>query len=87
MSLVSRYNDVPVSFRTGNANCAYTYKCCKESELEGILKFEIMADSIEMAIAIVECQLGNVMSWTYVSNDVISLSLSMFPNDSCLLWC
>lgn len=84
MSLVSRYKDTPVSGRYGVGN--YTYKCVLDTDETGIIKIEIFANSIDQAVNVAACQFGSVISWSYISEDIISLILAPYKSGTCLIY-
>lgn len=84
MSLISNYKYIPVSGRFGQG--CYTYKCVLDTEETGVTKIDIFADSVELAINIVALQFGAVLSYSYVSDNVISLILAPYSSGSCLLY-
>lgn len=84
MSLVSKYKDVPVTNRLGVGN--FTYKCVLDTEQTGIIKIEIFANTVESAINIAVQQFGALVSYSYVSSDIISLILAPYSDGTCLLY-
>lgn len=84
MSLVSRYRNIPVQNRIGNG--AYTYKCVLDTEETGVVKIEVFANSIDIAINLVEMQFGAVLNWSYIGDDIISLILAPYSSGTCLLY-
>lgn len=84
MSLVSKYKDVPVTNRFGVGN--FTYKCVLDTEQTGIIKIEIFANTVEAAINIAVQQFGDLVSYSYVSSDIISLILAPYSDGTCLLY-
>lgn len=84
MSLVSNYKCVPVSGRFGQG--CYTYKCVLDTDETGVMKIEIFADSVEQAVSIAALQFGAVLSYSYVSDSIISLILAPYSSGSCLLY-
>lgn len=84
MSLVSKYKDVPVTNRIGVGN--FTYKCVLDTEQTGIIKIEIFANTVEAAINIAVQQFGALVSYSYVSSDIISLILAPYSGGTCLLY-
>lgn len=84
MSLVSKYKDVPVTNRFGVGN--FTYKCVLDTEQTGIIKIEIFANTVEAAMNIAVQQFGALVSYSYVSSDIISLILAPYSDGTCLLY-
>lgn len=84
MSLVSKYKDVPVTNRFGVGN--FTYKCVLDTEQTCIIKIEIFANTVEAAINIAVQQFGALVSYSYVSSDIISLILAPYSDGTCLLY-
>jgi hypothetical protein len=84
MSLVGKYKDVPVTNRFGVGN--FTYKCVLDTEQTGIIKIEIFANTVEAAINIAVQQFGALVSYSYVSSDIISLILAPYSDGTCLLY-
>lgn len=84
MSLVSKYKDVQVTNRFGVGN--FTYKCVLDTEQTGIIKIEIFANTVEAAINIAVQQFGALVSYSYVSSDIISLILAPYSDGTCLLY-
>lgn len=84
MSLVSRYKDTPITNRYGRGS--YTYKCVLDTEETGIIKIEIFANNVEEAVSIAANQFGAVVSWSYISDDIISLILAPYSSGTCLLY-
>lgn len=84
MSLISKYKDVPVTNRFGVGN--FTYKCVLDTEQTGIIKIEIFANTVEAAINIAVQQFGALVSYSYVSSDIISLILAPYSDGTCLLY-
>lgn len=84
MSLVGKYKDVPVTNRLGVGN--FTYKCVLDTEQTGIIKIEIFANTVEAAINIAVQQFGALVSYSYVSSDIISLILAPYSDGTCLLY-
>lgn len=84
MSLVNKYKDVPVTNRFGVGN--FTYKCVLDTEQTGIIKIEIFANTVEAAINIAVQQFGALVSYSYVSSDIISLILAPYSDGTCLLY-
>lgn len=84
MSLVGKYKAVPVTNRFGVGN--FTYKCVLDTEQTGIIKIEIFANTVEAAINIAVQQFGALVSYSYVSSDIISLILAPYSDGTCLLY-
>lgn len=85
MSVVSKYKNEPVQVRIGVG--VYTYKCVLDTEETGIIKIEIFAGSPELAIICAAQQFnGVVVSWSYISPDIISIILAPYNNGTCLLY-
>lgn len=85
MSVVSKYKNEPIQARVGVG--AYTYKCVLDTEETGIIKIEIFANSPDVAITYAATQLnGVVVSWAYISPDIISIILAPYNNGTCLLY-
>lgn len=84
MSVVNAYKDVPIYDRLGAG--MYTYKCVIDNDSLGVKKYDIFANSINEALYIIGCTFGNVLSWCYIGNDVMSLDLAPYPNGTCLIY-
>ena len=52
----------------------------------GVKKYDIFANNINEVLYIIGCTFGNVLSWSYVGNDVMSLTLSGYPDGSCFVY-
>lgn len=85
MSLVNHYKDVPIAGRYGSG--AYTYKCVVESEYSGVVKVEIFAPSVDIALNTAAQVFGAIAGWTYMNDDMISINFVTYPGATALLWC
>lgn len=84
MSVVDGYRYLPILNRYGGGN--YTYKFVMETAA-GAEKYEIFANNADEAIYIIGCTFGNVLSWTYVENDVMALVIAGYGAGTFLLYC
>lgn len=85
MSVVNRYVDIPVFGRYGCGS--YTYKCVCESDVDGIVKIEVFANTLEQAVGVVSQVFGYIAGFSYLNPDVVALNLANNPLATCLLWC
>jgi hypothetical protein len=84
MSLVSGYKDVPVSNRIGIGS--YTYKCVLDTQETGVVKIEVFANNVELAMQCIATQFGTIVDFKYVSKDIISLILAPYRTGTCVLY-
>ena len=84
VKITDTYKNIPISGRYGVGG--YTYKCVIDNSAMGVKKYEIFANSINEVLYIVGCTFGNILSWSYIGNDVMSLNLSGFPDGSCFIF-
>ena len=84
MSITNNYVDYPVSGRFGSG--MYTYKCVLDTSDTGVVKIEIFADTVEDAMAIVECNFGTIVNYSYLNDYLISLILAPYSDGTCMLY-
>lgn len=80
---VNKYGDLPIINRFGIGN--YTYKFIIDNS-QVLEKYEIFANTIDEVIYIIGCTFGNVLSWSYINNDVLSLSLDGYELGTYLVY-
>lgn len=84
MSVVDSYKDKPVFGVYGAGS--FLYNCVLDTSVTGIKKYSIYANNVDEAMYIVGCTFGNILSYSYISNDVLSLVLEGYPDGTCLLY-
>ena len=70
MYIPYKYSNIPIIDRFGAGS--FTYSLVLEN-YDGIYKYEVFADNLDNALYIIGCTIGNVLSYTYIDNDVIAL--------------
>ena len=84
MSLTSVYKNTPIAGIFGAGN--FLYSCVLDTSIVGVKKYSIYANNVNEAMYIVGCQLGNILSYSYISNEVMSLILDGYTDGTCILY-
>ena len=84
MSLVESYKNKPISGVYGVGS--YLYTCVLDTSITGIKKYSVYANNVDEAMYIIGCTFGNILSYTYISNDIISLILDGYADGTCILY-
>lgn len=84
-SLTKIYDNLPITGRWGCGNNSFMF--IVDDETLGVNKYEIFADSWDMAVYILSCQLGiNVVEFYFVNSETMHIGLYGYPQATCLLW-
>lgn len=75
MTIHEQYSSIPVLNRYGSG--AYTYKLVIDTGSE-VYKYEIFADSVEVAVFYITTNIGVVVNINYISSDVVQLRLENY---------
>lgn len=83
-NLTRVYSDLPVFNRLG-CGC-YSYMFVIDDSIFGVKKFEVLADSVELALGVLSVQFGDIANFNYVNTSTLSVMLYNYPEATCLLW-
>jgi hypothetical protein len=84
MALTSQYNKAPVQGRIGQG--VYTYNFIIDTELQGVRKWEIFANTVEEAIGYITNFITPVANFNYIDKDTMSLVVPLYNGATCLLY-